>query len=93
MRFLLALIASLTVPHAYSKVIAAVGTWDFSEIALCRSVALLRQHVSSTSAVEAGINKIELDTQDQYFVGVGGYPNEHGIMELDAAMMEGTTMK
>lgn len=40
-----------------------------------------------------GITAVELDTQDQYFVGLGGLPNSEGTMELDAAVMEGKTMR
>lgn len=40
----------------------------------------------------AGINAVELDTQDQYFVGLGGLPNSEGTMEMDAAVMDGKTM-
>ena len=35
---------------------------------------------------------VELDNQDQYFVGLGGLPNADGVMELDAAVMDGKTM-
>lgn len=40
----------------------------------------------------AGINAVELDTQGQYFVGLGGLPNAEGTMEMDAAVMDGKTM-
>ena len=36
------------------------------------------------------MNAVELDNQDQYYVGYGGFPNAAGAMELDAAVMEGT---
>lgn len=35
---------------------------------------------------------MELDTKDQYFVGLGGLPNADGVMEFDAAVMDGKTM-
>ena len=44
--------------------------------------------MQAIDAVEAGIKEVELDNQEQYFVGVGGYPNRDGIMELDAAIMD-----
>jgi hypothetical protein len=30
---------------------------------------------SSLDALEAGVNAVELDTQEQYYVGLGGVPN------------------
>lgn len=39
-----------------------------------------------------GITAVELDTKDQYFVGLGGLPNADGVMEFDAAVMDGKTM-
>ncbi len=36
------------------------------------------------------MNAVELDNQEQYYVGYGGFPNADGRMELDAAVMEGT---
>jgi len=32
---------------------------------------------------------VELDTSKQYFVGHGGYPNAEGVVECDAAIMDG----
>lgn len=43
---------------------------------------------SATDGVEMGIRAVELDQNDQYYVGVGGLPNSNGIMELDAAIMD-----
>lgn len=42
--------------------------------------------------VDIGITAVELDNQDQYFVGLGGLPNADGVMEFDAAVMDGKTM-
>ena len=43
-------------------------------------------------AVEAGANVCELDPDDQS-VGYGGLPNERGVVQLDASIMHGPTMK
>ena len=42
-------------------------------------------------AIEAGANIVELDPDDQS-VGYGGFPNEEGIVELDASIMSGPDM-
>lgn len=39
-----------------------------------------------------GINAVEMDTRDQYYVGLGGLPNAEGVMEMDAAIMDGQSM-
>lgn len=39
-----------------------------------------------------GINAVELDTKAQYFVGLGGLPNAEGVIEMDAAVMDGNSM-
>lgn len=64
------------------------ATWDFGRIAIDRTIPSLLSGGSALDAIERGINAVELDNQDQYFVGVGGYPNAKGIMELDAAIMD-----
>ncbi|KAA0252638.1 MAG: asparaginase [Acidobacteria bacterium] len=43
-------------------------------------------------AAIAGVNVVELDPDD-YTVGYGGIPNEDGVVELDAAVMDGRTMR
>lgn len=66
----------------------AVATWDFGRLGLMQCAPLLEQGHSAVEAVEVAIRTVELDTQDQYYVGVGGYPNAAGVMELDAAIMD-----
>jgi N4-(beta-N-acetylglucosaminyl)-L-asparaginase len=43
-------------------------------------------------AVIAGVNVVELDPNDQS-VGVGGLPNEDGVVQLDASVMHGPTRR
>ena len=66
----------------------AVSTWKFGSIAVREAAKLLSSGVSALDAVEKGINAVELDTADQYYVGVGGLPNSEGVMEFDAALMD-----
>ncbi len=43
-------------------------------------------------AVIAGVNMVELDPNDMS-VGLGGLPNEDGVVELDASVMHGPTKR
>ena len=70
----------------------AIATWRFGEIAANAAAAVLEDGGTALDATEAGVTAVEIDTQDQYFVGKGGLPNSDGIMEFDAAVMEGTTV-
>lgn len=66
----------------------AAATWDFGSIAVAHARDSLIKNGDSLSAVEKGVNAVELDLQDQYFVAYGGLPNAKGVMELDAAIMD-----
>ena len=56
------------------------------------AMAALRAGGSALDAVEAGTKAVELNLDD-HSVGVGGYPNLLGEVELDASIMEGTTRR
>ena len=45
---------------------------------------------SALDAVEKGANVIEVDPDD-HSVGYAGLPNEHGVVQLDASIMDGRT--
>jgi N4-(beta-N-acetylglucosaminyl)-L-asparaginase len=45
---------------------------------------------SALDAVEKATNIIEADPED-WSVGYGGLPNEHGVVQLDASIMDGRT--
>lgn len=70
----------------------AIATWRFGSVAVAAAKISLESGGTALDALEAGINAVELDTQDQYFVGLGGLPNSEGTMEMDAAVMDGKTM-
>src|SRR3954467_3604630 len=50
------------------------------------------QNADTLDAIIAGVNIEELDPEDQ-FVGLGGLPNEEGVVELDASCMHGPTKR
>jgi beta-aspartyl-peptidase (threonine type) len=53
---------------------------------------ILRQGGSAIDAVEAATRLVE-DNPDDHSVGYSGYPNLLGEVELDASIMDGTTLK
>lgn len=71
-----------------SAIPCAVSTWKFGAIAIKEAYVNLLSGSSALDAIEKGINAVELDTAEQYFVGVGGLPNAEGEMEFDAAIMD-----
>eukprot|EP00298_Acanthocystis_sp_HF-20_P006161 c16103_g1_i1.p1 GENE.c16103_g1_i1~~c16103_g1_i1.p1 ORF type:complete len:393 (-),score=153.06 c16103_g1_i1:23-1201(-) len=78
----------------YKKPPIVIATWRFGEVA-CKTTARLLiddEDMSVAEAVETGIHKIELDDTIRSHVGFGGLPNAKGIMEHEAAMMDGRTL-
>ena len=57
-----------------------------------KAVELMRGGGDPLDAIVAGINIVEDDPEDQS-VGLGGLPNENGIVELDASCMHGPSHK
>ena len=53
---------------------------------------ITRQNADTLDAIIAGVNIEELDPDDQA-VGLGGLPNEEGVVELDASCMHGPTKR
>jgi N4-(beta-N-acetylglucosaminyl)-L-asparaginase len=53
---------------------------------------ITRQNADTLDAIIAGVNIEELDPEDQY-VGLGGLPNEEGVVQLDASCMHGPTKR
>jgi isoaspartyl peptidase/L-asparaginase-like protein (Ntn-hydrolase superfamily) len=66
-----------------------VSTWPFGKPANERAAEVFRGGESLLDAVEKGINVPENDPSVSS-VGYGGLPNEEGVVELDAALMDGT---
>jgi len=55
-----------------------------------RAMEILRQGSDALDGVVAGVNLVEEDPED-ITVGLGGLPNERGVVELDASVMHGPT--
>lgn len=55
-----------------------------------RAFALMRNGSPPLDAIVEGISLVE-DDPDELSVGYGGLPNEEGVVELDAAVMDGPT--
>ncbi|XP_066536037.1 N(4)-(Beta-N-acetylglucosaminyl)-L-asparaginase [Hoplias malabaricus] len=69
---------------------AAIGTWSFSQSAVENMRRMILSGQSATDCVEKAITDIEDDAETgRYIVGRGGFPNSRGIVECDAAIMEG----
>ncbi|XP_076830792.1 N(4)-(Beta-N-acetylglucosaminyl)-L-asparaginase isoform X4 [Brachyhypopomus gauderio] len=69
---------------------AAVGTWSFSQSAVQKMRCMILAGENSTDVVERAIAEVENDVETgRHIVGRGGFPNSRGIVECDAAIMEG----
>ncbi|MFQ5777980.1 MAG: isoaspartyl peptidase/L-asparaginase, partial [Terriglobia bacterium] len=67
-----------------------VSTWRQGKPANEKAAAVLAAGGSLLDAVEQGINLAELDAEIMS-VGYGAIPNEEGVLQLDAAIMDGAT--
>src|SRR6267378_3571509 len=81
--------ASSAVPAARPVVIASANGIR----GVARAYDLItRQNADTLDAIIAGVNIQELDPDDQS-VGLGGLPNEEGVVQLDASCMHGPTRR
>lgn len=67
-----------------------LSTWRQGKPANEKAAQVLAAGGSLLDAVEKGINTAELDP-DVMTVGYGAIPNEEGVLQLDAAIMDGST--
>ena len=70
--------------------IATDHTNETGKNALDAGYRILASGGSALDAVEKAINTIELDPEDTS-IGYGGLPNEDGVVQLDASIMDGRT--
>lgn len=68
-----------------------VATWRFGRTAVAVGGKVLARGGTALDAVEAGARAVE-DDPAVNSVGYGGLPNADGIVELDACIMEGSTL-
>jgi len=67
-----------------------ITTWPFGLPACKAGIARLNEGQSALNAVEVAANITEDDPKVSS-VGIGGLPNAEGVVELDAAIMDGAT--
>ncbi|MBI4617582.1 MAG: N(4)-(beta-N-acetylglucosaminyl)-L-asparaginase [Planctomycetes bacterium] len=67
-----------------------ISTWPHGVAANEAAGKILSEGGSALDAVEKGVNVCELDPAVSS-VGLGGYPNEAGVVQLDASIMDGET--
>ena len=60
--------------------------------AVQRAFDLMKEGTDPLDAIVAGVGIVEADPEDMS-VGLGGLPNAEGVVELDASVMHGPTMK
>lgn len=72
--------------------VAVIGTWPFSDVGVDGCVSLLQAGKSAVNAVCTGVQLVELD-ETVPSVGYGGLPNASGVLQLDAAIMDGRSGK
>src|SRR5512137_3197177 len=70
----------------------AIATWKFSLKPVQAALRLLKSGKSSLDAAELIAYLCE-DDPTEPSVGFAGWPNLHGEVELDAAIMDGRTMR
>lgn len=69
-------------------IIGTVNAKDFLHI----GIGILKKGGSAIDAVEATVNAVENNPMDAS-VGLGGVPNMLGVVQLDASIMDGRTLK
>ncbi|HIF9078905.1 TPA: N(4)-(beta-N-acetylglucosaminyl)-L-asparaginase [Photobacterium damselae] len=69
-----------------------IATWRMAFDGINKAASQLQQGHTATEAVLTSVKMVE-DYPYYKSVGYGGLPNEKGIVELDAAFMNGSTME
>jgi isoaspartyl peptidase/L-asparaginase-like protein (Ntn-hydrolase superfamily) len=69
-----------------------IATWDYGLELVTAAQKALAEKKDLLDALEVGVNVVENDPKVTS-VGYGGLPNEDGVVQLDAAIMDGRTHK
>lgn len=69
-----------------------IATWRMAHDGVLAAKKLLLEKQTAGDAVETAIKKVE-DYPYYKSVGYGGLPNEKGVLEMDAAFMDGNTFE
>lgn len=77
-------------PAAGTPMIITSHSNETGQEAMRQAWEILNGGGTALDAVERGANVIEVDPEDMS-VGYGGLPNEHGVVQLDASIMDGKT--
>src|SRR6478672_493627 len=88
-----AAVASITKKKAAAQtaiVPTVIATWNYGLDLVTAAQKALAANKDLLDALEAGVNVVENDPKVQT-VGYGGMPNEDGVVQLDAAIMDGRT--
>ena len=74
----------------FLKMAACIATWIFGLPAVKSAKIKLLSGDTALNAVEKSVNDVEEDlSSGAYLVGRGGRPNDEGVLECDAAIMDG----
>jgi N4-(beta-N-acetylglucosaminyl)-L-asparaginase len=80
-------------PPAPPKAMRPIVIGSANAIGACnRAMEILKQGGDPADAVVAGVNLVEDDPND-HSVGLGGLPNEEGVVQLDSCVMHGPAHK
>jgi N4-(beta-N-acetylglucosaminyl)-L-asparaginase len=71
---------------------AVISTWDYGMELCAAAQKVLAKGGDILDALEKGVNVVE-DDPEVHSVGFNGLPNEDGVTQLDAAIMDGRTHK
>jgi isoaspartyl peptidase/L-asparaginase-like protein (Ntn-hydrolase superfamily) len=82
--------ARAATPPPGAVVPTVIATWDYGLELVTAAQAALLANKDILDALEAGVNVVENDPK-VHTVGYGGLPNEDGVVQLDAAIMDGRT--